>query len=148
MTSHSDPHELTRFIQAQESSYQQALAEIQAGQKRTHWMWFIFPQFVGLGLSATARDYAIRSRAEAEAYLAHPVLGPRLIACAEAALAIPQRTAREVFGTPDDLKLRSCATLFAEVSPAGSVFQRLLERYFAGRPDQRSLALLDYANRA
>ncbi|WP_338035882.1 DUF1810 domain-containing protein [Halochromatium roseum] len=120
----------------------ETLAEIRAGQKRTHWMWFIFPQFAGLGTSATARDYAIRSRAEAEAYLAHPLLGPRLIACAEAALSIPQRTAREVFGTPDDLKLRSCATLFAQVSPPDSVFKRLLDRYFGGRSDERTLALL------
>lgn len=105
-------------------------------------MWYIFPQRDGLGISAIARQYAIRSRAEAEAYLAHPLLGARLIAGAEAALAIEARSAREDFGTPDDLKLRSCATLFAEVSPEGSVFQQLLAQYFGGKADERTLALL------
>jgi len=143
----TDPYTLTRFVQAQAPVYAQALAEITAGRKRSHWMWFIFPQLAGLGISATARHYAIQSRAEAEAYIAHPVLGLRLIACAEAALAIEQRTARAVFGTPDDLKLRSCATLFAEVSPPGSrartVFKQLLVRYFDATPDPRTLALLE-----
>lgn len=148
MSGATDPLDLTRFVHAQETIYAQALAEINAGQKRSHWMWFIFPQFAGLGTSATAQRFAIRWRGEAEAYLAHPVLGPRLIACAEAALAIQGRTARAVFGTPDDLKLRSCATLFAEVAPDGSVFQRLLEHYFDGRPDARTLMLLGRAERS
>ncbi|MBK1621321.1 calpastatin [Lamprobacter modestohalophilus] len=147
MSDPTDPHELTRFVQAQEPIYTHALAEINAGQKRSHWMWFIFPQFAGLGTSVTAQRYAIRSRAEAEAYLAHPVLGPRLIACAEATLAIQGLTARAVFGTPDDLKLRSCATLFAQIAPEGSVFQRLLEHYFDGQPDARTLMLLEQADR-
>ncbi len=146
MSDLTDPHELARFVNAQEPVYAQALAEINAGQKRSHWMWFIFPQFVGLGTSATAQHFAIRSRAEAEAYLAHSVLGPRLLACAEAALAIQGRSARAVFGTPDDLKLRSCATLFAQVAPEGSVFEQLLERYFDGQPDARTLALLERAD--
>jgi uncharacterized protein (DUF1810 family) len=111
-------------------------------------MWFIFPQLAGLGYSAVAQRYAIRSWSEAEAYLAHSLLGPRLIACAEAALAIEQRTAHHVFGTPDDLKLRSCATLFAQVAPDEPVFPRLLDRYYDGQPDARTLALLEKARRS
>jgi len=143
----TDPYALNRFVDAQAHDYAQALAEIRAGQKRSHWMWFIFPQFAGLGGSATAQQFAIRSRGEASAYLAHSVLGPRLIACAEAALAIPNRGARAVFGTPDDLKLRSCATLFAQVAPERSVFEQLLERYFDGQSDARTLALLEHTDR-
>jgi uncharacterized protein (DUF1810 family) len=105
-------------------------------------MWYVFPQLDGLGSSSAARRYAIRSLAEAEAYLRHPLLGPRLTAIAEAALAVEGRSAREIFGAPDDLKLRSSATLFARVSPDGSVFHRLLDRYFDGTPDGRTLALL------
>src|SRR3954452_21103471 len=112
-----DPFNLSRFIESQASVYVQALAEIRAGRKRSHWMWFIFPQIDGLGSSPMAKRYAIRSRAEAEAYLAHPVLGPRLVACAEAAAAVPgPASALDVFGPPDDMKLRSSATLFACVS--------------------------------
>lgn len=137
-----DHSDLNRFLAAQEGIYDEALAEIRAGRKRSHWMWFIFPQFKGLGFSATTQHFAIRSAAEARAYLAHPVLGPRLVECAEAALAIEGRTAREIFGSPDDLKLRSSATLFASVSPDGSVFHRLLDKYFDGQPDRRTLELL------
>jgi uncharacterized protein (DUF1810 family) len=137
-----DPHDLDRFVRAQEGQYAQALAELRAGRKRTHWMWFIFPQLDGLGSSAMARRYAIRSLDEARAYLDHPVLGPRLVACAEAVLAVQGRSVREIFGTPDDLKLCSCATLFAEVSPSDSVFHRLIEIYFGGAPDARTLTLL------
>ena len=108
----------------------------------SHWMWFIFSQFDGLGFSATSRLYAIKSIAEAQAYLAHPVLGPRLIECAEAALRVEGRTAIEIFGSPDDLKLRSSATLFASVSPPGSVFDRLLEKYFGGERDEKTLRLM------
>jgi uncharacterized protein (DUF1810 family) len=142
MSEASDPHNLARFVAAQENSHRQALAEVRAGRKRTHWMWFIFPQLAGLGHSPTAQFYGITGRAEAEAYLAHPLLGPRLVECAEAAVRVEKLSALEVFGSPDDLKLRSCATLFASVSPAGSVFHRLLERYFKGEPDARTLALL------
>jgi uncharacterized protein (DUF1810 family) len=138
----SHPPDLTRFIQAQEADYSRALAELRAGRKRTHWMWYIFPQLDGLGFSATARHYAIRDLDEARAYLAHPLLGPRLSECAEALLAIQGRSAREVLGTPDDLKLRSCATLFAQVSPAGSVFHRLIQVYFDDQSDRRTLDLL------
>jgi uncharacterized protein (DUF1810 family) len=105
-------------------------------------MWFVFPQIRGLGFSETSRCYAIEDLDEARAYLAHPLLGPRLMVCTEAMLALRGRSAREVLGTPDDLKLRSCATLFAEVSPTGSVFEQVLERYFDGEPDDRTLRLL------
>lgn len=135
-------YDLERFVDAQQGLYDRALAEIQAGHKRTHWMWFIFPQLEGLGSSATARRYALQGLDEAGAYLAHPVLGPRLLASAEAALALPGDSATAVFGSPDDMKLRSSATLFAQVSPADSVFHRLLGKYFNGRPDPRTLHIL------
>jgi uncharacterized protein (DUF1810 family) len=137
-----DPYGLSRFVRAQEDDYERALSEIRSGLKRSHWMWYIFPQFDGLGSSETSRRYAIRSPAEAEAYLKHPVLGPRLVECAEAAIAIEAKSAFNVFGTPDDLKLQSCATLFASVSPAGSVFERLLHKYFGGERDDKTLRLL------
>ena len=137
-----DPHDLARFVAAQEDDYETALAEVRAGRKRTHWMWYVFPQFDGLGFSPTARRYAIRTRAEADAYLRHPVLGPRLVAICEAALGVAGRSAREIFGPPDDLKLKSCATLFAAVSPPGSVFERVLETFFPGGRDEKTLRLL------
>ena len=138
----NDPHNLRRFVQAQESDYEQALYEIRSGRKRSHWMWYVFPQFEGLGVSWTSHRYSVKSLAETEAYLAHPVLGPRLVECAEAALRIEGRSAEEIFGSPDDLKLRSCATLFAFVSPEGSVFHRLIDKYFHGRSDDRTLLLI------
>ncbi|VTR92233.1 Uncharacterized protein OS=Thiorhodovibrio sp. 970 GN=Thi970DRAFT_04806 PE=4 SV=1: DUF1810 [Gemmata massiliana] len=141
----SDTHNLNRFVQAQEDDYDQALAEIQGGRKRSHWMWYIFPQFDGLGFSSVSKQYAIKSRAEAEAYLAHPILGPRLIECTEAALRVDGRSAPEIFGSPDDLKLRSCATLFARVSTAGSVFDQLLDKYYSGERDAKTLQLLEAA---
>lgn len=137
-----DSHDLDRFVQAQEGAYPAALAEVRAGRKRSHWMWYIFPQFAGLGRSATSAHYAIRSRAEAEAYLEHPVLGPRLREITEAALSVEGRSAHDIFGSPDHLKLRSSATLFAAISPPGSVFERLLEKYFRGEADRRTLDLL------
>jgi uncharacterized protein (DUF1810 family) len=144
MTSnHTDPYDLQRFVDAQRTSYNIALSEILNGHKRSHWMWYVFPQLEGLGFSATSRRYSIKSLAEAAAYLRHPLLGPRLVACAEAALAVEERTARDVFGSPDDLKLRSSATLFAAVSPEGSVFQRVLEKLFGGEPDTATLRLLE-----
>lgn len=141
---HRMPHpiNLDRFLDAQRDTYDQALAEIRGGLKRSHWMWFIFPQIAGLGSSQTSVYYAIRDRREADAYLAHPILGPRLVECAEALLALTGVSAAEVFGSPDDLKLRSSATLFAEVSERGVVFERLLEKYYEGRPDTRTLELL------
>ena len=138
----SDPFNLDRFVQAQEDDYEQALAEIRSGRKRSHWMWYIFPQIDGLGFSSTSRRYAIKSVAEAEAYLSHPVLGPRLVGCAEAVLSVEGRSALEIFGSPDEMKLRSCATLFASVAPAGSVFDRLIDKYFQGRRDDKTLRLL------
>ena len=138
----ADPHDLDRFVQAQQDDYEQALAEIRSGRKRSHWMWYIFPQYSGLGSSAMSQRYAIKSVGEAEAYLRHPVLGVRLVECAEAALRINDRSASEVFGAPDDMKLRSSATLFAVVTPAGSVFERLLDKYFDGERDQRTLQLV------
>jgi len=135
-------NDLQRFVDAQAGTYEQALAEINAGLKRSHWMWFIFPQIDGLGSSPTARHYAIKSRDEARAYLQHPVLGPRLLECAAAVLVIDAKSARDIFGTPDDLKLRSSATLFAAVSPKGSIFARLLDKYFGGEADPRTLGLM------
>jgi uncharacterized protein (DUF1810 family) len=138
----NDPHNLARFVAAQRTCYDQALAELQRGRKRSHWMWYIFPQVAGLGHSSTSREYAIQSRAEAMAYLEHPVLGGRLLECVETVLGIENRTASEIFGYPDDLKLCSCVTLFAQVSPAGSPFEQLLTKYYAGEPDTRTLELL------
>ena len=148
MSGANDPHDLARFVAAQEDDYPTALAEIRGGRKRSHWIWFIFPQIDGLGSSPAARHYAIKSREEADAYLRHPVLGPRLAACAEAALAVDGRSAREMFGSPDDLKLRSSATLFAAIAPGGSVFERVIEKYFNGQPDPKTLELLRCARPA
>jgi uncharacterized protein (DUF1810 family) len=137
-----DPFQLRRFVTAQEDVYETALAEIAAGCKVSHWMWFIFPQVAGLGYSSMSRRYALSGASEAQAYLAHPVLGPRLVACAEAALSVRNKTAYEIFGSPDDLKLRSSATLFAHVSPPGSVFEQLLDRFYGGERDAKTLHLL------
>ena len=138
----SDPYDLARFVDAQETDYDTALAEIRAGRKRSHWMWYVFPQISGLGFSPTSQHFAIKSLAEAKAYLAHPILGPRLRECAEALIALNGRSAHDILGSPDDMKLRSSATLFAQASPAGSVFHRIIEKYFEGRPDERTLAAL------
>lgn len=138
-----DPYDLERFLRAQEKDYEQALAEITNGRKLSHWMWYVFPQFAGLGTSRTSSYYSVKSLAEAEAYLAHPVLGARLVECADAALHVEGRSAVEIFGSPDSMKLRSCATLFAHVSPKGSVFHRIIDKYFDGEPDKHTLALID-----
>ena len=136
-----DPFQLDRFVEAQEGVHDRALGEIRAGRKQTHWMWFVFPQIRGLGSSPLAQKYAIGSLDEARAYLAHPVLGPRLLACADAALAVPDGTAYDIFGPPDDVKLRSSATLF-ERAGGPDVFTRLLERFFAGERDAATLERL------
>lgn len=141
-----DPHDLNRFVLAQAGDYATALAEIRAGRKRSHWMWYIFPQFKGLGFSATSQRYAIGSAAEARAYLAHPLLGPRLVSCCEAVSGIAGRSATDIFGSPDDLKLRSSATLFASVSPPGSVFEKLIQIFFDGQPDPQTLRLMATAD--
>jgi uncharacterized protein (DUF1810 family) len=143
--SFNDPYDLDRFVRAQGPRYERALAEIRSGGKRSHWMWCIFPQLAELGRSPTSEKYAIRSLAEAEAYLRHPVLGPRLVECAEAVLAVEGRSAHDIFGSPDDRKLKSCATLFAIVSPPDSVFDRLLDTNFRGDRDGRTLRLLGLA---
>jgi len=136
-----DPFDLQRFIDAQEPVYRQACAELAAGRKTSHWMWFVFPQLKGLGRSATAQHYGIGSAAEAQAYLAHPLLGPRLAQCTGLVLAVEGRSAHEIFGTPDDLKFRSCMTLFARAT-GEALFTRALDRYFGGRPDPATLELL------
>ena len=137
-----DPFGLSRFVAAQEGVYDSALAEIRGGRKRTHWMWFVFPQLAGLGSSAISRRYAISGAAEARAYLGHPILGARLVECCEALLRVEGGSAAEIFGSPDDLKLRSCVTLFASVSERGSVFERVLKRFFGGVPDEKTETLL------
>ena len=137
-----DPFNLSRFVRAQEPDYEQALTEIERGQKRSHWMWYIFPQIDGLAFSSTSKHYSIKSVEEAKAYLDHPVLGPRLLACSAAVACVEGRSATEIFGSPDDLKLRSCATLFACVSPPGSVFDRLLDKYYRSGRDSKTLRLL------
>jgi uncharacterized protein (DUF1810 family) len=137
-----DPFDLQRFVDAQARVYVHALAEVRRGRKRSHWMWFIFPQLAGLGRSWTAQKYAIASLDEARAYLAHRVLGPRLVECAEALLALDGHTARDIFGGIDTLKLRSSMTLFSLVAEADSPFRRVLAKYFAAEPDGQTLQLL------
>lgn len=126
---------LERFVEAQEHVYPRALAELKAGRKQSHWMWFIFPQIAGLGHSAMAQRYAIRSLDEAKAYLAHPVLGPRLRECCDAVLAVEGKTAHAIFGSPDDLKFRSSLTLFDLASP-NDIFHAALNQYFGGKADE------------
>jgi uncharacterized protein (DUF1810 family) len=142
LTQENDRFDLNRFVQAQEEIYPRALAEIQLGRKRSHWMWFIFPQIDGLGHSSTARFYAIKSKQEAKAYLDHPVLGKRLIECSEALLKIRGKSGEEIFGYPDDLKLRSSMTLFASVSESNLIFSRVLDQYYGSQPDGQTLELL------
>ena len=134
---------LQRFDDAQAPVFDDVCDELAAGRKTTHWIWFIFPQLRELGRSATARFYGITSRDEALAYWQHPVLGPRLKQCAELVLQVSGKTAHDIFGTPDELKLRSCMTLFAAVAGEEPVFTRVLERFYGGRPDERTLALLE-----
>ncbi len=131
-----------RFLEAQAPIYDRVLAELRAGEKQSHWMWFIFPQIIGLGSSPMARSYALHSLAEAEAYLAHPVLGARLRECCQAMQNIRGKSAREVLGSPDDLKFRSSLTLFNEAAPDEVQFFNLLEKYFDGEPDERTLEIL------
>lgn len=137
-----DPFDLNRFLQAQEGVYAAALAELRAGRKTSHWMWFVFPQIDGLGRSQTARFFAVKSLAEARAYLAHPVLGTRLRECAAAVLGVAGRTASEIFGYPDDLKFRSSMTLFERAAPDCDLFSDALDRFFEGRRDRLTLELL------
>ncbi|WP_336489362.1 DUF1810 domain-containing protein [Methylobacterium nigriterrae] len=137
-----DPYNLERFTEAQRGCYDQALRELTAGRKRSHWMWFIFPQIAGLGFSAMAQRYAISSLEEARAYLQHPALGPRLRACTAAVNQVTGRTAHEVFGAPDDMKFRSSMTLFGHADLGDPAFRAALDRYFDGQEDPRTLEKL------
>jgi len=136
-----DPFGLQRFVDAQHGVYPRVCAELAAGRKGSHWMWFVFPQLKGLGASSMAQHYGIASQAEAQAYWAHPVLGPRLAQCTELALAVEGRSAHEIFGSPDDLKFRSCMTLFAQAT-GEPLFTRALEKFFDGQPDDATLRVL------
>jgi uncharacterized protein (DUF1810 family) len=138
-----DAFDLNRFVEAQDGLYADALAELRSGRKQSHWMWFIFPQIAGLGSSAMARRYAIRSLAEAQAYLAHSLLGERLRTCTRAANAWEGRSARALFGAPDDVKFRSSMTLFAKADPDDPDFARALSIFFEGRPDPLTLERLE-----
>jgi uncharacterized protein (DUF1810 family) len=138
----TDPHNLTRYLQAQSLNYPDVIDELGRGRKVTHWMWYIFPQIEREGESPTARLYAIKSRAEAEAYLADPTLGARLRACAGLVLAVEGSTAQEIFGFPDNLKLKSCMTLFEAFAPQASVFTSVLEKFYQGDRCRRTLAFL------
>ena len=139
-----DPFDLARFLFAQEHIYDRALSEMRMGQKESHWMWFIFPQLEGLGRSSTAREFAIRSLDEARAYLGHPVLGPRLLECCRALLSQDGKSASDIMGFPDDIKLNSSMTLFSRVAGSHSEFGDVIEKYFSGRPDARTLGLLTH----
>jgi uncharacterized protein (DUF1810 family) len=138
----AEPYTLERFVAAQEGVYERALAELRAGEKRSHWMWFIFPQVAGLGSSPMAQRYAIGSLDEAKAYLAHPVLGDRLRACTAAVNGVTAPSAHAIFGSPDDVKFRSSMTLFTRAAPEEPLFAEALARYFDGQPDPLTLAKL------
>ena len=135
----NDPFDLQRFVDAQKPLFEEVRAELRRGHKAGHWMWFVFPQLKGLGRSSMAEKFGISSRAEAEAYLAHPVLGPRLIECTELINRVEGKSAEEIFGSIDAMKLRSSLTLFAQVASEKTVFQNALLKYFDGRPDQLTL---------
>jgi uncharacterized protein (DUF1810 family) len=133
---------LDRFVTAQEQVYDTALAELKAGHKRTHWIWFVFPQIAGLGHSHRSQIYAIASLDEARAYLAHPLLGPRLRECCQAVMDVQGKNAHDIFGSPDDMKFRSCLTLFAQAAPEEMLFRDLLEKHFGGDADPLTLQKL------
>jgi uncharacterized protein (DUF1810 family) len=137
-----DPYDLQRFVAAQSEVYSSVCAELDSGRKVTHWMWFIFPQVRGLGQSPTSRRFAISSLEEARAYLEHPVLGPRLRDCTQRVQRLEGRTARQIFGSPDDLKFRSCLTLFAHASGHEPLFEAALRRYYGGEYDDRTVELV------
>ncbi len=138
-----DPYDLKRFLVAQEGVYERALAELRSGLKRTHWMWYIFPQIDGLGYSPTARRYSIKSSEEARQYLNHPVLGKRLVECTKAVIALNDRSLSEIFGYPDDLKFKSSMTLFEKIADPDSVFSSALDRYCHGERDAATLRLIE-----
>jgi uncharacterized protein (DUF1810 family) len=134
-----DPFDLRRFIAAQDPVMDAVLAELRAGRKASHWMWFVFPQIQGLGSSSMARHYALASRQEARAYHEHPQLGARLQECTRLVLQVQERPVEQIFGYPDDLKFHSCMTLFAQVAPEEALYRAALQKYFAGVPDARTL---------
>jgi len=136
-------NDLKRFLEAQENDFETALAEIRKGRKQSHWMWYIFPQIAGLGFSSTSKFYAIKDRSEAESYLAHLLLGKRLIEISNALLQIEGKTANQIFGSPDDVKLKSSMTLFGALENTNPVFRKVLDKYFNGAKDQRTLELID-----
>ena len=142
MMSQADPFNLQRFVDAQDRCYQQVCGELRSGRKSSHWMWFIFPQWKGLGQSPTANFYAIASRSEAQAYLEHPILGRRLIECTQLVNSVEDRTVEGIFGNPDNLKFRSSMTLFANVASENTIFLEALKKYFDAKPDGRTLDLL------
>jgi uncharacterized protein (DUF1810 family) len=137
-----EPFDLERFVQAQQAVYAAVCAELHAGAKRSHWMWFIFPQLKGLGSSPSAQHYGVASLAEARAYLDHPLLGARLRECTQRLLLLEGRSAAAIFGYPDELKLRSCLTLFERAAPQEELFSEALGKYYGGQPDPRTLELL------
>ena len=139
----NDTFDLVRFVYAQEFIYEVALSELRRGRKESHWMWFIFPQIDGLGSSPASKKYAIRSLDEARAYLSHPVLGPRLLECCRAILLVQGKSASDIMGYPDDLKLRSSMTLFSLVADSHTEFREVIEKYFGGEQDRRTMQLLN-----
>lgn len=138
----SDPKDFNRFIDAQDESYDAIVRELETGKKVTHWMWYIFPQIGGLGRSATTKFYAIRDKNEASAYLAHPILGQRLLECTKLLLTLENKSARDIFGDTDALKLRSSMTLFTSIAGGDSAYQEVIDKYFEGQPDQNTLDIL------
>ena len=138
-----DIYNLQRFIKEQQRDYTTAYVEVSQGKKRSHWMWYIFPQIVGLGMTATSHKYSIKSIDEAKAYIAHPYLGKNLINISKVLLSLDENDPYIIFGSPDYLKLCSSMTLFAEAAPEEEVFQKVIEKYYGGRKDERTLAILD-----
>ena len=141
-----DPYRLERFVKAQAEVYPQVLEELRRGRKTSHWMWFVFPQIRGLGLSAMAKEYAISSLAETRAYLEHPLLGPRLRECVQLMLDVAGKSVRDILGSPDDLKFRSCMTLFVKAAPEEPLFAAALTQYYGGEQDSRTLDALSQAS--
>jgi uncharacterized protein (DUF1810 family) len=139
----ADPFYLDRFLQAQKNIYPQVIQELRSGTKTGHWMWFIFPQFIGLGQTPLSRTYAIKTLDEARAYVQHPVLGQRLQECTELVIAVDGKSAHTIFGHPDDLKFRSSMTLFLRAAPEIDLFQRAINKYYDGEQDVRTLELLE-----
>lgn len=137
-----DDFDLQRFVDAQAPYYEQAVAELRQGEKRSHWIWFIFPQLRGLGFSSMSHRYGIGSAAEAQAYLAHPILGPRLRECTQIVLSLEHRSIHQIFGSVDAMKFRSSMTLFAHAAPGEPIFRQALDKYFAGKPDDRTVEML------